>query len=371
MAGLIFDQEGNLYGTASGGGTGIHGPVGVVFKLTPRGKETVLYSFCEQSGCTDGEGPEAGLVFDQKGNLYGTTHFGGYGCSSGCGVVFKLTPEGNYTVLHGFEGTDGANPAAGLVFDRKGNLYGTTVNGGAYGGGVVFKLTPKGKETVLYSFCAQSNCADGEEPYAGVVLDQKGNLYGTTPAGGGYGHCGAYESQSCGVVFKLTPEGKETVLYSFCAQNNCADGAWPLAGLIFDQKGNLYGTTTFGGNLQNDGVVFKLTPGGNETVLYAFCAQDNCVDGSLPLAVLVFGKEGDLYGTTQLGGAPGGGGVVFKLTPKGKEKVLYSFCWQDNCTDGQHPYAGLVFDQKGNLYGTILEGGAGTYAGGVVFRLTP
>jgi uncharacterized repeat protein (TIGR03803 family) len=377
-AGVVFDQKGNLYGTAAGGGTGTHEQAGVVFKLTPKGKETVLYNFCEQEGCTDGAGPEAGVVFDQKGNMYGTTFGGGIGDDPGYGVVFKLTPQGKYTVLHTFEGADGANPAAGLVFDQKGNMYGTTVNGGANGGGAVFKLTPKGKETVLYSFCAQSNCADGEWPYAGVALDRKGNLYGTTYAGGAYDHCGAPVSDGCGVVFELTPEGKETVLYSFCAQNNCADGVSPWAGLIFDQKGNLYGTTWLGGNNnpcdtggEGCGVVFKLTPEGKETVLYNFCAQDNCVDGSAPRAGLVFGKRGDLYGTTQLGGAPSFfGGVVFKLTPEGKEKVLYSFCSQDNCLDGAQPYAGLVCDHEGNLYGTTLDGGAGIYAGGVVFKLT-
>jgi|HubBroStandDraft_2_1064218.scaffolds.fasta_scaffold78467_2 uncharacterized repeat protein (TIGR03803 family) len=385
MAGLVFDQKGNLYGTTSSGGhCWQQGGCGAVFELTPGGKETVLYNFCTQNGCADGEVPVAGLIFDSDGDLYGTTEYGGTipsGCG-GCGVVFKLTREGRETVLHSFceqNGcADGEYPAAGLVFDQNGNLYGTTVAGGANGGGVVFKLTPKGKYSVLYSFCAQSNCADGEEPNAGVILDQKGNLYGTTAAGGGYGHCGEYYSDSCGVVFKLTPEGKETVLHSFCSENNCADGSWPLTGLIFDQMGNLYGTTWLGGDNNpcdtggdGCGVVFKLTPEGKETVMYRFCTQDNCVDGSLPRAGLVLGAKGDLYGTTQLGGAPGDAGVVFKLTPEGKETVLYSFCWQENCADGQQPYAGLVLDQKGNLYGTTVYGGAGTYRGGVVFRLTP
>ena len=377
QAGLIFDQKGNLYGTTSAGGSGIHGQWGAVFKLTPEGKETVLYSFCEQNGCSDGALPDAGLIFDRKGDVYGTTHEGG---ARGYGVVFKLTPEGNYSILYNFcvlNGcTDGEYPAAGLVFDQKGNLYGTTVTGGANGQGVVFKLTPKGKETVLYSFCAlkssQNHCADGALPYSGLVLDPKGNLYGTTFSGGDNSICYGYYEYGCGVVFKLTPKGNETVVYSFCGQTNCVDGAEPYAGLVLDQKGNLYGTAIEGGAYGGvGGVVFKLTPEGEETVLYRFCTQDNCIDGSSPRSGLVLGEKGDLYGTTQRGGAPGNAGVVFKLTPEGKETVLYSFCWQDNCADGQEPYAGLVFDQKGNLYGTTYVGGAGTYRGGVVLRLAP
>ena len=198
----------------------------------------------------------------------------GYDYEQGCGVVFKLTPEGKETVLHSFceqtNCTDGANPG-GLIFDEKGNLYGTAVGGGLYEGcvnslgcGVVFKLTPKRKETVLYNFCAQANCADGAGPNSGPVFDQKGNLYGTTFQGGlGDGGCG-YGGGGCGVVFKLTPTGKETVLYTFCAQTKCADGANPNSGPVFDHKGNLYGTTFMGGAAgprpYSSGVVFKLTP---------------------------------------------------------------------------------------------------------------
>jgi uncharacterized repeat protein (TIGR03803 family) len=377
-AGLVFDQKGNLYGTTfGGGGTFCKNGCGVVFQLTPDGKETVLYAFCAQTNCTDGADPEAGLVFDQKGNLYGTTFYGG---AYGEGTVFKLTPQGKETVLYSFCAqsgcADGKRPYAGVILDQKGNLYGTTVEGGAssscngYGCGVVFKLTPQGKETVLYTFCSDHNCTDGAGPYAGLVFDQKGNLYGTTAGGGAHG----------GTVFKLTPKGKETVLHSFCAQINCSDGAFPNAGLVFDQKGDLYGTTTNGGSGKgcpyNDGgcgVVFMLAPEGKETVLYSFCAQYNCIDGAGPFAGLVFDQNGNLYGTAG-GGAPRAGGVVFELTPKGKETVLYSFCWQDNCTDGQNPYAGLVFDQKGNLYGTTASGGAygcGYGCGGVIFKLAP
>jgi uncharacterized repeat protein (TIGR03803 family) len=368
-AGVVFDQKGNLYGTTRNGGTQNNNcgyGCGVVFKLTPRGKETVLYSFCAQGNCADGAQPFAGLVFDQKGNLYGTTYLGG---ASNGGVVFKLTPKGKYTVLYSFCSqsgcTDGEYPAAGLVFDPKGNLYGSTYNGGAYnaycsdyGCGVVFKLTPKGKYTVLYSFCAQTNCADGAQPFAGLVFDQKGNLYATTYIGGAH---------NGGVVFKLTPKGKEIVLYSFCAEINCADGASPEAGLVFDQKGNLYGTTYRGGEPGSGGVVFKLTPEDKETVLYSFCWQDNCTDGDGPQAGVIFDQKGNLYGTTEYGGEQYSG-VVFKITPEGQETVLYSSCGQ-RCAYGAYPFAGLIFDQKGNLYGTTQEGG--DYEGGVVFKVAP
>jgi uncharacterized repeat protein (TIGR03803 family) len=197
--------------------------LGVLLGAARAQTESVLYSFCPQYPCADGEFPYAGVVFDQKGNLYGTTRNGGTqnnNCGYGCGVVFKLTPRGKETVLYSFcaQGNcaDGAQPFAGLVFDQKGNLYGTTYLGGASNGGVVFKLTPKGKYTVLYSFCSQSGRTDGEYPAAGLVFDPKGNLYGSTYNGGAYNaYCSDY---GCGVVFKLTPKGKYTVLYSFCAQ---------------------------------------------------------------------------------------------------------------------------------------------------------
>ncbi len=366
QAGLVFDQKGNLYGTTNeGGAPGFY--YGAVFKLTPKGKETVLYSFCSQNRCADGAWPIAGLVFDQKGNLYGTTNGGG---AYGFGGVFKLTPKGKETVLYSFcpQGvyhcTDGEYPYAGVVLDRKGNLYGTTLYGGAYGSGGVFKLTPKGKEIVLYSFCPQGiyQCTDGSGPAAGLIFDQKGNLYGTTVGGGAYGY---------GTAFELTAEGQETVVHSFCAQGGffCPDGSGPVAGLIFDQKGNLYGTTV-GGGAYGYGTAFELTAEGQETVLYSFCAQNsggkNCTDGAGPKAGLVFDQKGNLYGTTDEGG-DSYSGVVFKVTPEGQETVLYSFCTQDHCYDGLFPVAGLVLDQRGNLYGTTGEGGA--YGGGVVFKV--
>jgi uncharacterized repeat protein (TIGR03803 family) len=329
-------------------------------------KETVLYSFCAQKTCADGLNPSAGVIFDTEGNLYGTTNFGG---SANAGVVFKLTPEGAETVLHSFcfQGgcADGNEPESGLIFDAMGNLYGTTYyGGGTANAGVVFKLTPAGQETVLYSFCPKEGCADGWNPSAGVIFDLDGNLYGTTPFGG---------SEGDGVVFKLTPAGEESVLYSFCAQifNYCADGALPSAGMIFDSKGNLYGTTAAGGSANSDGlegVVFKLTPAREETVLYSFCPKEGCADGANPYAGAIFDSEGNLYETTYHGGSTNSG-VVFKITPDGKETVLYSFCAQEKCADGANPHAGVVFDEKGNLYGTTIAGGSAN--DGIVFKLTP
>ena len=316
-----------------------------------------------------GETPLQGLPSTKRETCTERPYSGG---NHGAGVAFKLTPEGKYAVLYSFcahdNCTDGYNPAAGLVLDQKGNVYGTTGGGGAYGAGVVFRLTPEGKETVLYSFCAHNNCADGYGS-GGLVFGQEGNIYGTTEYGGASSGC----YSGCGVVFKLTPEGKYAVLYSFCAQTGCTDGANPLAGAVLDQKGNLYGTTSNGGVTNCDGstcgVVFKLTPKGTETVLYSFCSQSGCTDGEYPAAGLVFGPKGNLYGTTA-GGGERFAGVVFKLTPKGKETVLYSFCTEgNNCPDGDAPDAGVVFDQKGNLYGTTYWGGE--YGSGTAFKLTP
>jgi uncharacterized repeat protein (TIGR03803 family) len=375
LAGLVMDAGGNLYGTTVFSGVdGGFFREGVVFKLAPDGTETVLHAYgvCQAAGdCADGAEPWAGLVMDGAGNLYGTTIFGG---AAGQGVVFALEHrpppfEGyRYRYYHSFceqSGcTDGALPYAGLVMDGAGNLYGTTATGGAIGLGVVFKQVG-GTETVLYSFCAQSGCADGAEPHAGLVIDAAGNLYGTTIFGGNNVEPGTVSGG--GVVFKLAPNGTETVLYNFCAQSGCADGVHPDAGLVMDAAGNLYGTTPAGGSKYN-GVVFKLAPNGTETVLHIFCSQSGCTDGALPYAGLATDAAGNLYGTTAAGGVSGGG-VVFKLAPDGTETVLYNFCSQSSCTDGSEPRAGLILDAAGNLYGTTHTGG--NNGGGVVFIVTP
>jgi uncharacterized repeat protein (TIGR03803 family) len=351
----ILGANGNLYGTTQFGGRG--SSFGTVFKLTPSGHETILHRFGKG---TDGEYPYAGVVMDEKGNLYGTTQQGG---APNAGTVFKVTPSGKETILYSFKsnGTGGEYPWAGVAI-WKGNLYGTTHGGGAYGSGTVFKLTPTEAgwtETILHSF---GNGTDGAYPVAGLILDKKGNLYGMTPAGGAY-VCG---SEGCGTVFKLTPSGTETILYNF--ENNGTDGNTPWAGLVMDAKGNLYGTTQEGG-VYGIGTVFKLTPSRSETILYSFGATGT--DGFFPQAGLVLDTQGNLYGATPAGGAYNLG-TVFKLTPSGTETILHSF--EDNGTDGYAPNGGLVRDNTGNLYGMTTGGGDGGDNGkgkGTVYRVTP
>jgi trimeric autotransporter adhesin len=284
-AGLIQGTDGNFYGTTSAGGASGYG---TVFKLTPAGAETVLYSF---TGGTDGGFPYAGLIQGADGNFYGTTYQGG---TNGNGTVFKLTPAGAETVLYSFAGgTDGQYPQAGLIQGTDGNFYGTTLNGGTNAVGTVFKLTPAGAETVLYSFAGGT---DGGNPFAGLILGADGNFYGTTFNGGQYGD---------GTVFKITSAGAETVLWSFGSSN---DAMTPYAGLIQGADGNFYGTTLNGGTV-NAGAVFKITPAGAETVVYSFTAG---TDGANPYAGLIQGTDGSFYGTTNQTGA-NGDGTVFKF----------------------------------------------------------
>jgi uncharacterized repeat protein (TIGR03803 family) len=361
-AGLIRDSAGNLYGTTDLGGEILtcSGGCGVVFKVDPNDNETVLISF--KGPPTDGENPYyAGLVRDTAGNLYGTTYYGGgsSNCPGGCGLVFKLDKNGKETVLHTFAGKDGEHPYAGLIVDTLGNLYGTSA-GGAFGFGAVFKLDKTDKESVLYSFKGGSK---GQVPEASLIRDTAGNLYGTTYSGG-INAC----ANGCGTVFKLDKTGKASVLYSF---KGGTDGASPVAGLVRDSAGNLYGTTVNGGInacTNRCGTVFKVDKSGHESVLYRFKGGS---DGGLPYAGLVRDAAGNLYGTTYSGGAHQLG-AVFKVDKTGHESVLYSF---PGGSDGGLPYAGLIRDAAGNLYGTAsFFGTPSTNCGsgcGVVFRLTP
>ena len=394
-AGLIMDSKGNLYGTTSGGGTNTTADDnyggGTVFELEPPAQtgdswtENVLWNF--GSG-KDGYNPVAGLILDSKGNLYGTTFSGG---TTGGGIAFKLEPPaeagGGWTekVLYNFCAhtgcPDGENPAAGLVEDSSGNLYGTTANGGTGSNGTVFKISSTGVETVLWSF-GSTGSGDGANPEAGLILIS-GDLYGTTFQGG---------ASSSGSVFELTPPAKtgatwtESLLYSFCAINDnglCADGEYPVAALIEDTAGNLYSTTSYGG-ANNQGTVFELDTARTETVLYNFCSASKCADGSNPFSGLFLDAAGNLYGTTSVGGADNAadgtlsGGTVFELTPPSQagalwsDTVLYNFCSSADCADGSFPIAGLIPDSSGNLYGTAQNGGANTKAesgngGGAVF----
>ena len=344
--GVIFGWDGQLYGTTFYGGKG---GVGVVYRVDGHHEdghhERVLYSFDQFTANGFGQ-PTGGVIRDWEGNFYGTTFIGQADVYFGYGVVYKIDTDGHATVLHNFtNGADGGNPYGPLILDSKGNLYGTASGGGASGAGVVFKLDKSGNETVLYSF---TGGVDGGGPLGGVILDSKGNLYGTTNGGGASG---------AGVVFKIDKSGNETALYSFTGG---ADGGFPLAGVILDPKGNLYGTTN-GGGASNAGVVFKIDKSGNETVLYTFTGG---ADGGSPLwVVLARDSAGNLYGTTVAGGASNAG-VVFKVDPTGRETVLYSFTGGD---DGGNPYVGVILGPEGNLYGTADSGGASN--AGVVFEI--
>jgi uncharacterized repeat protein (TIGR03803 family) len=378
-AGLVFDSAGNLYGTTYYGGTGACvGGCGTVFQLTPNAggtwSEKVLYSF--QHNGTDGTYPYAALTIDTAGNLYGTTSTG---ASHHAGTVFELTPNSGdwaFEVIHTFAGRNGRNPMAPMIFDAAGNLYGTTSGGGTSDSGTagtVFELRPQAdgtwKEKLLHSF----QTTDGANPYAGVVFDAAGNLYGTT-ANGGKGDCAF---GGCGTVFELTPKAggrwTEKVLHYFGTDRT--DGLTPSGGLIFDSGGDLYGTTTSGGGTHGGGTVFELVPTGSggwtETLLHAFSSSGK--EGDAPTGNLIFDGSGNLYGVTGYGGDltgcnTAGCGAVFELTPQAgggwMEKVPHIF----GSGDGANPDAGLLFDASGNLFGTTVYGGTG---GGIVFEVTP
>jgi uncharacterized repeat protein (TIGR03803 family) len=305
---------------------------GTIFRITPAGTLTTLYSF----DSTDGANPAAGLALATNGSLYGTT---GYGGANGYGTVFKITPTGTLTTLYSFDSTHGANPDAGLVQATNGLLYGTTTYGGDNGDGTVFNITPGGTLTTVYSF----DSTDDANPYAGLVQATNGLLYGTTTYGGGNGD---------GTVFNITPGGTLTTLHTFTG----SDGFAPFAGLIQATDGNLYGTTYEGG-AGFAGTVFKITPGGTLTTLYGF---DYTGGGAAPYCVLVQGTDGNFYGTTA-GGGPNNYGTVFKITPGGTLTTLHTF---DGSSDGTYPLGGLALDTNGSFYGTT-SGGNGT-----VFRLS-
>ena len=361
-AALVQATDGNLYGTtftggANGGGT--------VFRITPSGALMTLYSFCSQSGCTDGVVPWGGLLQATDGNFYGTTYSGG---ANGYGTVFKITASGTLTTVYSFCSkagcADGELPYAPLLQATNGNFYGTTASGGANGYGTVFEITPSGTLTTLYSFCSQSGCTDGSNPLARLVQATNGNFYGTTYFGGANGY-------NYGTVFKITPSGTLTTLYSFCSLTNCTDGANSFAGLVQATNGDFYGTTSNGPHGYNYGTVFKITPSGTLTTLYSFCSLTNCTDGANPYAGLVQATNGDFYGTTSSGAD--GGGTVFKITASGTLTTLYSFCSQSGCTDGNEPLATLVQDTNGSFYGTTWLGGASDACAsgcGTVFSLS-
>ncbi len=259
--------------------------------------------------------------------------------------------------LHSFAGPDGAEALAGLLQATDGHFYGTTYAGGSKGDGVVFKITANGTFTLLHSFCSETACADGQNPFAGLVQGIDGNLYGTTQAGGAHGD---------GTIFKITPNGTLTTLHSFCSQSGCKDGEFPQTGVIQATDGNFYGTTILGGTYGN-GTIFKITPTGTLTTLYNVCSESGCPDGNYLYAPLTQATDGNLYGIMQIGGSHGYG-TIFRITTSGSLTTLYSFCSQSNCADGEYPAAGLVQDTNGNLYGTTADGGA--TGNGTIFSLS-
>jgi uncharacterized repeat protein (TIGR03803 family) len=340
-SGVVQDSEGNFYGTTQGGGAS---NFGTVFKVNANGKYKIIYNF---SG-TDGKYPSSALILDKE-VLYGTTYAGG---ASGIGTVFKITKSGRLTTLHSFSGTpDGRFPVAGLVSDASGNLYGTTGYGGASDNGTVFVLNAKHKTevSILYSF---SGAPDGANPFASLIVDPSGNLYGVTTSGGASG---------LGTVFSVTPSGQETVLHSFSGYPG--DGAAPYyAALTRDSSGNLYGTTWAGGSSLGvmeafgGGIAFQLTPSGTENILWNFCSVEFCYDGSNPTGGLVQSSDGNFYGTTAMGYWYG---ALFSLTSGGNEEALYWF--EQNALGGNtggFPAGPLVMDQSGTLYGTTTAGGS-------------
>jgi uncharacterized repeat protein (TIGR03803 family) len=436
QAGLVQGSDGNFYGTTEYGGTfcpwigpcdswPCYSGCGTVFRIGTNGNETVLYSF--GSFVLDGTRPQGGLVQGSDGNFYGTTYSGG---TAGRGTVFRISPTGIYTTLYSFGSyvLDGWNPQAGLVQGSDGNFYGTTAGGGTYAYGTVFKLdvglgpintnctfsinqtnavfnaaggsasvsvtAPNGcawtalsndsfititagstrtgtlaiagqmltvtqsasPETILHSF--GNSPIDGVSPSVGLVQGSDGNFYGTIWQG---------ETDDYGTVFRISPSGSYTILYYFGSQPN--DGVYPEAGLVQGSDGNFYGTTYDGGT-DGDGTVFRISPSGSYTSLYSFAGPPN--DGDEPVAGLVQASDGNFYGTTEFGGTstncPSGCGTVFRISPSGDETILYSF--GSSPTDGAQPLAGLVQGSDGNLYGTTQYGGNG-WSEGTMFRISP
>ena len=362
-SGLTADIAGNLYGTTYGGGIG----VGTVFKLKHVGSGWVLSTLYTFQGGSDGANPQARVVFGPNNNLYGTTTSGGQGSN---GTIFSLRPPvtvcvavhcpWSHTILHRFiGGADGANPQyADLVFDTQGTMYGTTMNGGTGGAGTVYELMQSGgswTESVIYPF--QFNGQDGVRPFSGVIFDSMGNLYGTASSGGTDGNGAVYELIKSGSIWTYNQ------LYAFTGQS---DGSTPEGGLIFDNAGNLFGTTALGG-ASGGGTAFELSPPGNGwtvKVLYSF----NGLPG--PLTGLTMDAAGNLYGTN-FGGGLYGRGSVFKLTYSGGMWNYTSLHDFTGGTDGGNPLGTLILDASGNIYGTASSAGPGGHGNGAVWEITP
>jgi uncharacterized repeat protein (TIGR03803 family) len=359
---LAQGLDGSLYGTTSTGGR--YGE-GTIFKVGLKGDIVTLYSFCaDGKNCADGAGPHAGLVLGRDGEFYGTTRYGG---EFGEGTVFRTSAMGQLTRLHSFCSAgvpcaDGAEPLAKLIQGIDGNFYGTTVFGGANGFtscalncGTVFKITPRGNYTVLYSFCSETGCLDGAGPEAGLVQGTDGSLYGTA-FGGGLGPAGD------GTLFQITPMGKYVVLHQFCSEDGCADGLWPWAAPVVGVDGNIY-CTTYAGGVYGYGLFYKVSTDGIFTALYSIDNRSG-TESDLLEGNIIQASDGNFYGTSVAGGLKGAGSI-YRITPDGNYALVHSFVGGG----GQHyaSYFGLMQATDGNLYGTSQY--AGDYNRGTVFGL--
>jgi uncharacterized repeat protein (TIGR03803 family) len=350
----VLDSDGNIYGTTFAGGAKDNG---TVFKLAPDGSETLLSQF---DGHAAGAGPIASLWRDANGDLFGTTPYThGTGKVRAGGTVFEITASGTQKVLHRFTLDDpaGYEPQGGVIADSAGNLYGTTELGGAYRYGTAWKLAPGGAMTVLHGFAAYAD--DGAQPIGTLTMDASGNLYGATESGGA--------AQAGGTVFKIAPDGTESVLYSFGVTGS--DGFRPGGGVLLDAASNFYGTTTLGGRNMN-GAVYKLAPDGTETILHSF---EQYLDGAQPMGSLVADAKGNLYGTTSEGGLTNFG-TVFEVAHDGTFRTVHTFnTIGRQMRNGGRPQAGLTIDTVGSLYGTtVMGGGKGEpIAYGTVFKIDP
>ncbi len=377
---LVQNIDGSLVGTTGtggiGGGCGDGNGCNVLFRLTTSGVVTSI-SLCNQQSCAVGANPIGGLLLGTNLNFYGTSS--DHGPYNG-GTIFKVNSSGSLTTLYAFCGggglcSDGRYPVGALIQADDGNFYGTTSLGG-YNYGTVFKITPSGSLTTIYRFCSTRGCSngDGYYPFSGVIQGTDGNLYGTTEEGGS-NTCSVNDSG--GTIFKITPSGKKTTIYSFGAQPNCVDGFYPVGGLIQANDGSLYGTTTYGGaNCHTNhglgcGTVFKLSPTGVLTTLYNFCSLPNCADGFNPVTGLIQANDGNFYGTTGEGDDPNQCdvnskcGTVFEITPSGVLTTLHAF----SGSDGELLEDGLFQATSGIIYGAT-EGGGSTNFDGTVFSLS-
>jgi uncharacterized repeat protein (TIGR03803 family) len=362
---LVQGPNGNYYGTTATGGTiSTTSPgSGVIYEVTPTGKIILLHIFCLEARCPDGSGPQAPLVLATDGNFYGTTVDGG---THSVGTIFKITPEGKFTSIYSFCAetvlgicTDGMLVTAGLIQAVNGDFYGMAQAGGSHNEGTVFRVTSAGKLTVLYNFCSQDPpyCADGASPWATLIQGNDGYLYGTAEEGGTY---------RGGTVFKLALDGTLTTIYNFCPSETgvtCPDGSAPESALIQASNGNFYGATTTGGTVNcgitkvGCGTVFELTPAGVLTTLHSFCSLANCADGAYPSGVTQ-GTDGNFYGITSGSGA-NKWGTLFQITSAGVLNTLYNFCAQSKCDDGSSPKVAPFQATNGTFYGTTFIGGTG------------